>query len=207
MPRKEIDYNQTIIYKIICKDLRVKELYVGHTTDFIRRKNNHKKNSTNEKSRDFNYNVYVMIRKYGGWENWDMIEIEKFPCLDGNEARARERHFYDTLSPTLNSIVPNRDMIEWRQQNKENIKIQRHSHYIENKEKILEKDKIYRTINAEKVKERRSQYYKENKELISERKKAKIYNCECGCIINCSYKEKHFKSQKHCKFIETKPNL
>ena len=30
-----------------------------------------------------------------------MIEIEKFPCKDGNEARARERYWYEELKATL----------------------------------------------------------------------------------------------------------
>ena len=34
MPRKEIDYSKTVIYKIVCNDLNVKDVYVGHTTDF-----------------------------------------------------------------------------------------------------------------------------------------------------------------------------
>ena len=32
MPRKEIDYTKTNFYKIVCKDLSVKDCYVGHTT-------------------------------------------------------------------------------------------------------------------------------------------------------------------------------
>ena len=31
-----------------------------------------------------------MIRENGDWNNWSMIEIEKYPCNDDNEARARE---------------------------------------------------------------------------------------------------------------------
>ena len=42
MPRKEIDYSKTVIYKIVCNDLNVKDVYVGHTTDFTKRKASHK---------------------------------------------------------------------------------------------------------------------------------------------------------------------
>ena len=42
MPRKEIDYSKTVIYKIVCNDLNVKDVYVGHTTDFTKRKATHK---------------------------------------------------------------------------------------------------------------------------------------------------------------------
>ena len=43
MPRKPIDYSNTHFYKIVCKDLGIKELYVGHTTNFKNRKLDHKK--------------------------------------------------------------------------------------------------------------------------------------------------------------------
>ena len=42
MPKHEIDYSNTIIYKITCKDSMVSDLYVGHTTNFVKRKNRHK---------------------------------------------------------------------------------------------------------------------------------------------------------------------
>ena len=32
MPKKEIDYSNTIIYRIVCKDTNITECYVGHTT-------------------------------------------------------------------------------------------------------------------------------------------------------------------------------
>jgi len=40
MPKKEIDYSNTIIYKIVCRDLNIKECYVGHTTNFTKQKTN-----------------------------------------------------------------------------------------------------------------------------------------------------------------------
>ena len=112
-------------------------MYVGHTTDYTRRKNNHKKDS-----KEFSYKLYKMIRDNGGWENWDMVEIEKYQCTDGNEARARERYYYDILSPNLNSCVPNRDMQEWIKDNKQNIKAQRRRHYDQKKILFLKKTKF-----------------------------------------------------------------
>ena len=42
MPSKPIDYGNTHFYKIVCKDVSIKECYVGHTTDFTKRKSQHK---------------------------------------------------------------------------------------------------------------------------------------------------------------------
>ena len=47
MPKVEIDYSQTIIYKICCKDPNITDIYIGHTSNFIQRKHNHKTNCCN----------------------------------------------------------------------------------------------------------------------------------------------------------------
>ena len=51
MPKEAMDYSNTIIYKIFCKDETVNDVYVGHTTNFIQRKYAHKilcKGNTNK---------------------------------------------------------------------------------------------------------------------------------------------------------------
>ena len=78
MPRIAIDYSNTIIYKLVCKDLNIKYLYVGSTTNFSNRKNSHKSYVVNEKRKNYNSKIYNFIRDNGGWENWDMILIENY---------------------------------------------------------------------------------------------------------------------------------
>ena len=59
MPKTAIDYSKTIIYKIVCNDLDITDLYVGHTTDFIRRRHHHKGNSSgNWKKCDSNLTLF-----------------------------------------------------------------------------------------------------------------------------------------------------
>ena len=81
MPRKEINYQNTVIYKIqhIEKD---DLLYVGHTTDFNERKHSHKKCVNSKTGTKFNMKVYQMIRDNGGWDMFKMLEVVKFPCND-----------------------------------------------------------------------------------------------------------------------------
>ena len=109
MPKESINYENTVIYKIVCRDLSVEDVYVGHTTNFAKRKNQHKKNCHNDKSKSYHLKIYETIRQNGGWNNWDMIEIEKFKCNDANEATARERFYYDKLQPSMNTIKPKKD--------------------------------------------------------------------------------------------------
>ena len=118
MPKKDVDYSKTIIYKIVCKDLEVKDVYVGSTTNFTQRKHGHKSKYNSNKTHIYNRKVYVMIRKNGGFDNWEMIEIEKYPCEDSNEATTRERYYYELLNASMNSQSPNAS-------NKEYVKIGR----------------------------------------------------------------------------------
>ena len=103
MPKKIIDYSNTIIYKIYCKDECITDIYVGHTTNFIQRKSAHKA-ACNNQNNDFK--IYKIIRENGGWTNWDMIEIAKYNCKDSTEARIKENEHYNQLKATLNSCPP-----------------------------------------------------------------------------------------------------
>ena len=113
MPKVPTDYSNTIMYKIVCKDLNVKELYVGHTVNFRMRKCKHASDCAYEMSKNYNLKIYKYIRENGGWSNWEMIEIEKYNCNDGNEARARERFWFEELQAKLNMTYPQRNMQEY----------------------------------------------------------------------------------------------
>jgi len=78
------------MYKLCCKDKNIKEVYIGSTTNIIKRRSEHKANCKNEKRKEHNNKKYKFIRENGGWENWSMIMIEKYPCDNGEERRMRE---------------------------------------------------------------------------------------------------------------------
>ena len=123
MPKVEMDYSKTIIYKLVCKDINITDIYIGHTTNFTKRKNQHKSNCNNPNSKNYNLFVYKFIRNNGGWENFNMIEIEKYNCNDKLEACKRERHWIEELKSILNKYIPSRTSEEYRKDNKENKKI------------------------------------------------------------------------------------
>ena len=106
MPKTEIDYSNTIIYKITCIDTSINHLYVGHTTNFVQRKHAHKQGCTNEKSSNYNCKLYKTIRANGGWNNWIMEIVAFFKCNDHYEARIKEQEYFTSLNATLNSIQP-----------------------------------------------------------------------------------------------------
>ena len=102
MPKDTIDYSNTIIYKIYCNDSSVTDIYIGHTTNFIKRKYQHKTLCNNSSK----LKIYDIIRQNGGWDNWNMVEIAKYCCKDVTEARIREQEHYELLKPSLNIINP-----------------------------------------------------------------------------------------------------
>ena len=106
MPVDVIDYSNTVFYKIYCKDPAVKDLYVGHTTNFVQRKYHHKRTCIKENDANHHLKVYKFIREHGGWDNWKMDIIAFQDCYDHYEARKVEQHYYETLKATLNSIEP-----------------------------------------------------------------------------------------------------
>jgi len=106
MPKVEIDYSNTIIYKITCKELSVTDVYVGHTTNFVQRKHAHKQSCSNIKSGNYNCKLYKVIRENGGWQNWTMEIVNFFNCYDHYEARKKEQEYFLSLNATLNSIEP-----------------------------------------------------------------------------------------------------
>jgi len=159
MPPKPVDYSKVVIYKIVCNDLDVTDCYVGHTTDFKSRKNQHKFSC---KCKDFK--IYKSIRDNGGWDNWTMIEVEKYPCNDGNEARAKEREWYESLCANLNSEVPNRNRREYEEANKQKINQYKKKYAENHKEQIKEYNKEYYGTNKEHITERQKKYDEANKE-------------------------------------------
>ena len=181
MPRTNINYNNTTIYKLCCKDLDISQLYIGHTTDMRKRKNAHKSDCNNEKKKNYNLNVYQFIRENGNWDNWDMIEIERYNAIDGYDASKRERYWVDELKASLNMVIPSRTQKQW---------------YEDNKEYIVEYNKEYCENNKEVILKKKKKYYEDNKKITSEKSKEKI-TCECGCKVRKQHLNRHKKSQKH----------
>ena len=165
MPKLPIDYSNTTIYKLVKNDdYDNANIYIGSTTDFIRRKNNHKNCCNSEKRIGYNDKKYQYIRDNGGWDNWNMIEVEKYNCNDGNEARAREEYWRCHFNAQLNTIRAYITDIE---------RLERDKLYRgDNKDKILEYQKTYNENNKDKFR----QYYEDNKQKKLEYQKNYYYD-------------------------------
>ena len=198
------DYSKNIIYKIVCEG----ECYVGHTTNFINRKCQHKSNSKKREGK-----LYQFIRD----KEWTMTPIEEFPCENKTQACIREDYWIQELEPSLNSnfaVLNKQKIAEYREQHKEQI-AEYHKEYYKNnkelfaenmkqyqeqhKEQISEYQKKYREQHKDYQTEYQKQYYEQNKEQIN----IKI-ECECGAIISNNNKYRHEKTSKHLRLMEAK---
>lgn len=199
MTKKDRDWSKMVIYKICCNDLNIIDIYIGHTCNLVKRRNAHKKSCNNEKDKSYNINLYQFIRSNGGWDNWSVIEIDKCPCLDFEEATKIERFYIENLKATLNKVIPTRTKKEYYIDNIETIIEKRNKSYKKNKDIILEKAKIYRENNKIIILEKAKQIYEKNRENILEK-----VLCECGCKVARSSLSTHKKSKKHLNYISGK---
>jgi len=183
----KIDYSKTFIYKLCCNDINIKDIYVGHSTDFKSRNQDHKKCCNNSNSKKYNAYKYQFIREHGGYENWKMIKLYDFPCKSKREAEAEEDKTMRELNATLNK--------------------QRAYLTEEEKKKIHKKNsKEYRENNKEYF----NQYEEKRKNTIeriewtkqrNEKRKNEKVKCEfCNCELRADGLKTHQKSKSCLKF-------
>ena len=191
MPKTPMDYSKTNIYKIVCNNLSIKESYVGHTTDMTKRKCSHKSSCNNEKDKFHHLKIYKIIRENGGWDNWNMVLVEKFPCKDKYEACKREREVFEELDAKLNMVIPYRTQEELKEYKKQSDK----QYNKEHKEEIAEKRKQYREEHKEELNQQSKKYYQERKEQKNEK-----IECEfCAKLLSKQNMRAHHKICKSKK--------
>jgi len=197
-----MDYSKCCIYKIEHIDDE-SLVYVGHTTNFDKRKTQHKINCYNDKQKPYNSKVYQMIRENGDWEMFKMIEVEKYPCNDRREAERRENEVIKEVRASMNTNNSFRTKEELKEYEKEYNKEYREA----NKLKLNEYKKEYKKNNKLKIQEYKKEYYELHKEKLQEINKdyyeanklklnAKV-KCECGCEIGKPHLKRHQATTKH----------
>lgn len=139
-----------IIYEIKCNDENIKDVYIGSTIDFLKRKSVHKCKS---KNLTFQNKLYKFIRNNGGWENFDMRPIEIFYCDERMEALIREKEWINKNKLNINVFNNNVECDEpnFYQRNKTEILNKQKAYYNQNKDKILER--LKRTYKYIKLKD------------------------------------------------------
>jgi hypothetical protein len=200
MPKITADYSQTIIYKFCCKDTNIKDVYIGHTTNFTQRKSAHKSGCYNEAGVQYNKLLYECIRDNGGWDNWSMIQIEQVECKNKREADAIEHKWIEGLAPSLNINKPYAMCTEnpvtykhdWYETNKPAILEKAKDNYEANKDEKLAYQKQYAGEHKEIIKDYQTEYRENNKEKLSADKKVyRENNKEKAAAAGKEWREKN----------------
>ena len=92
------------MYKICPKNKDLKFCYVGHTSNFNKRKYEHKKQAISENDTKSHQKHYETIRNNGGWNEWEMTIIEIYNCKTKLEARIREQELIEKYNANLNTL-------------------------------------------------------------------------------------------------------
>jgi hypothetical protein len=176
------DYKNGKIYTIRCRDDK-SLIYVGSTTQMLsQRWQEHKRNSKNPNKPDYKMRVYDIMREKGLDNFYIELHIE-CPCENKEQLTKHEGTIIREIG-TLNSRIPGRTDKE---------------RYDDNHDKCLKYCKEYRENNKDKTKE----YRENNKEKIKNRI-TQPYVCECGSTVQIHAIQRHRRSKKHQKFMETK---
>ena len=194
MLQEDIDYSNTLFYKISCKDISVKDLYVGHTTNFVQRKNAHKRACTSEKDANYNVKVYKTIRTNGGWDNWNMEIIGYKNCENLSEARMVEQSYYESLKANLNSIPPMRNKTI----------IARTALPTSDKDRYCNKCKVHFETDYQLNQHLNTKKHKNNSNNPDDDSN-KAFNCTI-CNYKCNKKsdyDKHLKTRRHTQMTDS----
>jgi len=225
-----------IFYKFVCKNPEIKSCYVGHTTNFNNRKNQHKYCCNTEKSPKYNLKIYEVIRQNGGFNNWEIVKIYQQICLDKSDACKIEQKYIEELQANMNTLNATFNRAQWnlihneiiskkqqlyRLKNREHLTEQKKQYYLENKEHLTEQNKKWYLKNKERSKKYKNQWYLENKERLFEHKKNyelenkekfnlvrnQSFNCDCGIHYTHRNRSRHFKTKIHTDYLATINNI
>jgi len=202
------------IYMLWGKDCNGNILrYYGSTTNFNKRKYNHKNNyKTWVKNGRPNIKgcASVFILDNGDWK------MEKIAEIDGERWEARKLEGeYQKNNECVNVVIASRTKKEYWVDNKDKLTEYQKQYLIDNKDKLAEKykeyannnkDKIakyqkqYRADNKAKLTEQKKEYNEKNKQHILEKHREKI-TCECGAEVLNYGIPRHRKTKKHINLL------
>ena len=180
------DFTKGLIYTIRTGD----SVYVGSTTNFTRRKYEHKSNIYNENGKKYNEKIYQKVRE-NNYE-WDMKPYKEYPCGNKTQLEIEEEKVRCELNNTINTNCCRTGL---------SVSDYQTLYRIINQEKNAEYQKQYYTDNKDKIKKNVKNYQDDNRNKISEKNKQKV-KCECGCISTRCNLSRHKKSKKHLDCME-----
>lgn len=148
-------YKNGKIYKIISK--QTDKVYIGSTIQTLN--NRFKCHKTHY--RLGRNGTSVELLQYG---DASIELIENYPCDSPTQLKTRERFYIENTPNTVNMAIPSRTHKEYREDNREKIKLYGIKYRKENIEKEQIRHKKYYLENREKEKIRKKKYWEETKD-------------------------------------------
>ena len=169
-------------YKLVCNtDETI--YYIGSTSNMEERIKKHESSANKPNNRNYNNQIYNIMRANGGWDNFKFINLGNIKNVTKEEARHTKQAFIKLFKPNMNTI--NSYLTD--EERKEYVK----EYYEKNKEQIIEQTKEYREENKEKRAAGNKAYREKNK-----------VTCECGCVLSKSELTRHKRSKKHTNLMK-----
>ena len=154
-------YENTIVYKIKCRDPSVPDFYLGYATSPLVKV---AKLFQTRCKHDMQWPVCEFVRNHGGFENWVFERLPIKSCSSALEARTELRKHFNADPPSLNVQLPTRTNKEYakgdknraaqkiyRTEHVDKIHKDQAVHYQKNKERLLMKRREYQTLNKDKI--------------------------------------------------------
>lgn len=98
---------KTSIYKVVCKDLSIKDTFIGSSRNLSTTAREYKiiiNNGAKQKPDD--QYMFATVKANGGFAKWDLILIEEFTYKNRHELAARIRYHVEKLGASLNQPLP-----------------------------------------------------------------------------------------------------
>jgi hypothetical protein len=181
-----VNYTNSKVYKIW--STQGDKIYVGSTTKQYLSQRMEKHRSDYKCWKDENSkrtSSFKLFEEYG-LENCFIELIEAKECNSKDELHRLEGKYIRELN-CINKNIAGRTKQEY---------------YDDNREQLIEKCRLFKINNKELISDSNKQYYDLNKETINQRKNEKN-DCECGGKYIRAAKSQHFKTLKHCQYIES----
>jgi len=95
-------YNKACIYKIFCKDEKIKDFYIGSTISSLHTRLAGHKTALKKN----NNKLYNFIKNNGGFKNFNIKIIQEYPTNNLYKLRDIENEYILIFKPSLNSNKP-----------------------------------------------------------------------------------------------------
>jgi hypothetical protein len=191
----------TTIYKLVCNDPYIKDVFVGFTT--VNMKcilEHHERRYNSIKNRGYNRKIYQLIRANGGFSNWSIVILEKSHFNNREELLNRKKEWIEKTPNDVNMRRPITTPEEYKEYSKEYFIDNRvellekfQKHYVDNKVRLLDHYKEYYVNHKLEKKDYGKKYYEANKERRNENNR-KRYEAN-KCIINENSRKRYIANK------------